>query len=64
MRTFVIMVTAAGFLGASAAVAAPIPNAGAPVMSSNDGLIVKAASHGHKNMKRVHKAQGGKKKSY
>jgi hypothetical protein len=41
--------------------AAPIPSAGVTSVSSDDGLIIKTASHKHKNMKKVHKAQGGGK---
>jgi hypothetical protein len=58
MRIFVLLATAACFLGAPVVIAAPIPSAGVTAVSSDDGLIVKAAYHSHKNMKKVHKAQG------
>lgn len=61
MRKFVLFTIAACFLGAPAVMAAPIPSAGVTAASSDDALIVKAASHSHKNMKKVHKAQGMKK---
>jgi hypothetical protein len=60
MRNLALIMTAACFLGSQAVMAAPIPMAGVTAMSSDDGLIVKTASHKHKNMKKVHKAQGGK----
>ena len=60
MRNLALIVTAASFLAAPAVMAAPIPSAGVSAVSSDDGLIVKTASHSHKNMKKVHKAQGGK----
>jgi hypothetical protein len=52
------LVTATCFLGAQAVTAAPIPAAGVTTISSDEGLIVKTAYHKHKNMKKVHKAQG------
>ncbi len=60
MRTLALFVTAASFLAAPVVMAGPIPSAGVTTLSSDDGLIVKTASHKHKNMKKVHKAQGGK----
>ncbi len=61
MRNIAFLITAAAlFIGGGAAIAAPIPSAAAvTATASDDGLIVKTASHSHKNMKRVHKAQGG-----
>lgn len=59
MRKLTFIVTAACFLAAPAVMAAPIPSAGVAAVSSGDGLIIKTASHSHKNMKKVHKAQGG-----
>ena len=61
MRKLVLFVTAASFLAAPAVMAAPIPSAGVTTMSSDDGLIIKTAYHRHKNMKKVHKAQGSGK---
>lgn len=58
MRNLVLIVTAACFLGAPVVMAAPVPSAGVTAVSSDYGLIIKAASHSHKNMKKVHKAQG------
>jgi hypothetical protein len=57
MRNFARLITVACFLGAPALMAAPIPGAGVTAISG-DGLVVNAAYHSHKNMKRVHKAQG------
>lgn len=61
MRKLVLFVTAASFLAVPVVIAAPIPSAGVTTVSSDDGLIIKTASHKHKNMKKVHKAQGGGK---
>ncbi len=62
MKNLALILTAASFLAAPAVVfAAPIPSAGVTAVSSDDGLIIKTAHHGHKNMKKVHKAQGGGK---
>jgi hypothetical protein len=45
--------------GAGVAAAAPVMTAGMSAIASGDGLVVKTAYHSHKNMKKVHKAQGG-----
>jgi hypothetical protein len=58
MQKLTLIAIAACFLGAPTVMAAPIPSAGVLAISSDDGLIVKTAYHSHKNMKRVHKAQG------
>jgi hypothetical protein len=61
MRKLVLFMTAASFLAVPAVMAAPIPSAGVTAVSSDDGLIIKTASHKNKNMKKVHKSQGGAK---
>jgi hypothetical protein len=61
MRKLVLFVTAASFLAVPVVLAAPIPSAGVTAVSSDDGFIIKTASHKHKNMSKVHKAQGGAK---
>lgn len=61
MRKLALFVTAASFLAVPAVMAAPIPSAGVTTLSSDDGFIIKTASHKHKNMTKVHKAQGGAK---
>jgi hypothetical protein len=58
MKNLGLIMTAALFLGGQAVTAAPIPSASATIMQSDGGLIVHAASHKHKNMKKVHKSQG------
>ena len=60
MRKFVLILAAAGVLGAQAVMAAPMPrlSAGVATISSESGSVVKAAYHRFKNMKKVHKAQG------
>jgi hypothetical protein len=61
MKNLGLIVTAALFLGGQSVVAAPVPSASVTMMQSDNGLIAHAASHKHKNMKKVHKAQGGGK---
>ena len=61
MKNLGLIVTAALLLGGQSVAAAPVSSASATVMRGDDGLIVHAASHKHKNMKKVHKAQGGGK---
>lgn len=58
MKNLGLIVTAALLLGGQSVSAAPIPSASVTVMQSDNGLIVHAASHKHKNMKKVHKSQG------
>lgn len=63
MKKLFCVSLAMAFFGSLSAQAAPlVPNAGvagAAVSSSEaDGALVQIRSHSHKNMKKVHKAQG------
>ncbi len=58
MKKIIFVLAAFLLAGGGVALAAPISSAGVTAASSDEGLIVKAAYHSHKNMKKVHKAQG------